>query len=39
MGLVAQQQTHASVHKMRSGSKEEWPMRHTLHVNIETDIK
>ena len=39
MGLVAQQRTHASVHEMRDGTKEEWPMRRTLHVDIETNIK
>jgi hypothetical protein len=39
MGLVAQQWTQASVHKMKDRSKEEWPIRHTLHVSIETNIK
>jgi len=39
MGLIAQQWTHASMCEMRDGTKEEQPMRHTLHVNIETNIK
>jgi len=37
MGLVAQQQTQASVHEMRNRSKEERPTRCTLHVDIGTD--
>jgi hypothetical protein len=37
MGLVAQQQTQASVCEMRNGSKEEQPTRRTLYVDIGTD--
>jgi len=37
--LVAWQQTQVSVRKMKGGSKEEWPIRCMLHVNIETNIK